>query len=267
MGQTIGLISLKGGVGKTTLSASLAAMLVSNFGKKVLLVDANYFAPNLGIHMDIIAPNKTIHDVLTGTKLSSAIHSKYGVDIIPGNFMFNKEISPLKLKSKLAYAKKHYDFVVLDSSPSLNDEVLSTILASDKLFVVSTPDYPTLSCSMRAAKLSKQRNRPISGIIINRVSNPSYEVTLEEIQESTGIPVVAKIMEDKSVGKALFKRVPASLNSKRSKFSKELKKLCIALVGEKEKLGMRKFFRKIKKEEANRTVLRGSFYKNSLNGK
>ena len=261
MGKTIGLISLKGGVGKTTLSASIAASLVNNYGKKVLLVDANYSAPNLGLHMDIIAPEGSVHDVLAGSKLSSAIHEKYGVDVIPGDFLYNRRINHLKLKNRLAYVKKNYDYVIIDSSPSLNDEVLSTMLASDELFLVSTPDYPTLSCSMKAAKLARQRNSPISGMIINRIDSPLYELTLEEVQESTGIPVVAKIKEDKSVKKALFDRVPATLYKKRSRFSKEVDKLCAALVGENEKKGIiARLFKDFKKERVNRDVLRESYY-------
>ena len=146
MGKTIGLISIKGGVGKTTLSASIAGDLANRHNKKVLLVDANYSAPNLGLHMDIIHPNKSVQDILAGDKISDAIHRRYGVDVIPGNFLYPKAVNPLKLRSKLAHLKKNYDFIILDSSPSLNDEVLSTILASDNLFVVSTADYPTLSC-------------------------------------------------------------------------------------------------------------------------
>ena len=129
MGKVIGLISIKGGVGKTTLSAALATNLANNFKKKVLLVDANYSAPNLGIHMNIISSEKSIHNVLAGEKISSAIQEKYGVDVIPGNFLYKKEIDPLKLKTKLAYAKRNYDYVILDASPSLNNEVLSTILS------------------------------------------------------------------------------------------------------------------------------------------
>ena len=53
MVKTIGVISIKGGVGKTTIASSLAADLVNHYGKKVLLVDANYSAPNLGLHIDI----------------------------------------------------------------------------------------------------------------------------------------------------------------------------------------------------------------------
>ena len=54
MTKVIGIIAIKGGVGKTTIAASLASNLVNEYHKKVLLVDANFSAPNLGLHMDII---------------------------------------------------------------------------------------------------------------------------------------------------------------------------------------------------------------------
>ena len=59
MGKTIGVISLKGGVGKTTAVVALGSAL-ADFGKKVLLVDGNFSAPNLGLHLDLFDTEKTI---------------------------------------------------------------------------------------------------------------------------------------------------------------------------------------------------------------
>jgi len=264
MAKTISIIAVKGGVGKTSVSASLATDLANRHGKKVLLIDANYSAPNLGLHMDIVEPAKTIHDVLAGkADISHAIHSRYGVDVVPGSFVYNKEMNHFKLKSRIGKIKKKYDFVIIDSSPSMNDEILSAMLASDNLFVVTTPDYPTLSCSLKAAKLAKDRGVPISGIIINKIRNPKYELELEEIEKAVGIPVVAKIKDDPTHVESIFMRMPAPVYNKRSKFSKEVAKLSDALAGERTKTPLWKklFTLKFGREEVNRQMLRESFYK------
>jgi len=206
---------------------------------------------------------KTIHDVLNGDSVSSAIHLQYGVDVIPGNFLNNKEVNPMLLKDKIAHLKKDYDFVVLDSSPSLNEEMLATIIASDHLFAVSTPDYPTLSCTIRASQLAKQRHRPIEGIIINQ-SRGHYDVNLEEIQESTGIPIVAKIKYDDIQHMALSERVPATLFAGRTPLTSEVDRFCRAVLGLPER---KSWFSSLfngkneKLEKVNRAVMAKSFYK------
>ena len=263
MGRTIGLIAIKGGVGKTTLSASLASDLANHHKCKVLLIDANFSAPNLGLHMNIVSPKKTIHHVLDGkAHLKQAIHNSFGVDVIPGSYNYRKSLNYLRLRDKIKKAKDNYDFVIIDSSPSLNDEVLSTMLAADSLFVVTTPDYPTLSCSLKAAELAKQRGKPISGIIINKIRDPKYELTLKEIEQATDIPVIARIPDDKTNVRALFTRIPTSIYNKRSKFGKEVSKIGAALAYKEEKPNIfRRMFSRLKREEINRAALKESFYR------
>lgn len=263
MGKVIGLIAIKGGVGKTTLSAALASELASHHSKKVLLVDANYSAPNLGLHMDIIEPTASIQDVLSGkSSLKGAIHQRYGVDVIPGSYLFDKDLNTLRLKERLDKVKGDYDFVVLDSSPSLNDEILSTIIASDHLFVVSTPDYPTLSCSLRAAQIAKKKGKPIEGIIINKIRDPHYELSLREIEEVSGIPVVARIRDDKHAVRALHTRIPLPIYNRNSAISREISKLSSSLTFRKQKQSiLRKVFGlKMSQEEVNRQLLKERFY-------
>lgn len=268
MSKSIGVVAIKGGVGKTSIASSLAASLVNHYGKKVLLVDGNYSAPNLGLHMDIIEPNATVHDVLAGkAMINSAIHRRYGVDVIPGSLMFEKDIPVLKLKDKIGRIKSGYDFVIIDGSPSMNDEILSTILASDILFVVSTGDYPTLSCSIRASEIAKQRGKPIGGIILNKVRDPRYEIGLNEIEEASGIPVIAKIPDDKYHVRSLYTRIPAILYNERSKASKEIMALAASLVGKKESVSwIEKVFPSHRaKEQVNRQLFKESFYSSSFN--
>ena len=268
MGKVLGFISIKGGVGKTTVSSSLAADLANRYGKKVLLIDANYSAPNLGLHMDVVSPKETIHHVLDGrAKLKDAIHERHGVDVVPGAYHYDKPLNYFKLRDKINHAKKKYDFVVIDSSPSLNEELLSTMLASDKLFVITTPDYPTLSCSLSAARLAKKRGKPIAGMIVNKIRDPKYELTLKDIEETLEIPVVARIPDDKRSVRALFHRKPMSLYSKYGTFSRSLGKLTKVISGSNEKVGLwSKFLGNLNKEEVNRQVLQREFYTGTLKG-
>lgn len=267
MTKTIGIIAIKGGVGKTTLSAALATDLANHYGKNVLLVDANYSAPNLGLHMDILEPEKTIHHVLDRkTQTKTAIQKKFGVDVIPGEYVYNKNIPHLKLKDRLKTVKENYDFVILDSSPSLNDEVLSTMLASDALFVVTTPDYPTLSCTIKAARLAKQRGKPIAGIIINKIRDPKYELKLKEVEDSIDIPVIARIPDDKHAVRSLFTRIPLPVYKKSAPLSKEVNRLGAALTQNKEKKPLLQTIMPFdfRKERINRELLKESFYNSAF---
>ena len=45
---------------------------------------------------------------------------------------------------------------MIDSSPALNDETLAVMLASDEIFIVTTPDYPTLSMTLKSIKDARQ---------------------------------------------------------------------------------------------------------------
>ena len=148
----------------------------------------------------------------------------------------------------------------------MNEEMLSTILASDNLFVVTTPDYPTLSCTLKAAKLAKQRGRPISGLIINKIRSPRYELSLKEIEETTGIPVIARIPDDKTAIKACFSRMPITLYKKSSPFSREISNISSALTKQKAQKPIfhRLFSVPLRKEEVNRQALRKSFYSSPI---
>ena len=171
-GKIIGIVSLKGGVGKTSSVANLGAVLASEFGKKTLVIDANFSAPNLGLHLGLVEPGATIHDILLNkANVNDAIYEhESGFHFIPGAYV-SRKVSPFKLKQKISYLKDYYDMILIDSSPNLNEEMLATMIASDELLVVTSPDYPTLSTTLRAVRLAKQKRTPITGLILNRGRN------------------------------------------------------------------------------------------------
>lgn len=261
MGKVIGVIAIKGGVGKTSAVSALGACAANDFNKKVLVIDANFSAPNLALHLGMINPEVTIHHVLDGkAKAQDAIYETgHGFDIMPGSLIYEK-VNPLALGEKIRDLRRKYDLILIDSSPNLNEEILSTMLASDDLIVVTTPDIVTLSSTLRAVKLAKERRTPIMGLILNKVYNKKFELTLAEIEKASGVDVLAVLPHEVQVLEALSKNLPSTLH-KNTESSKEYRKLAGSLLGEKykEKSRFKKaigfFMKNVPKQEVNRTIL------------
>jgi MinD-like ATPase involved in chromosome partitioning or flagellar assembly len=264
MSKTIGIVSIKGGVGKTSAVTSLGAALANQFNKKVLLVDANFSSPTLGFHIGLYNPEITLHHVLDGkANAKEAVYeTDYGFDVIPGALVYDNKakINPFRLAEKIRDLKRKYDVILIDSSPNLNDEILATIIASDELLIVTTPDYVTLASTLKAIRSAKEKRTPITGIILNKVHNKNFEVTLEDIENMSGVDVLAVLPHELDVLEALSVSTPSTL-LKESPTTIEYKKLAGSLVGENYKskqkfknwLGM--FMKSVPKQEINRTIL------------
>jgi septum site-determining protein MinD len=251
-------------VGKTSVVASLGEA-ISGLGKKVLLIDGNLSAPNLGMHLKIINPERTLHDILDNKiQVKDAIYNYGNLDIIPASTFGNDRINPLKLKEKIKPLKKDYDIIIIDSSPALNEETFGVMIASDSLLVVTTPDLPTLSMTLKAIKVAKQRGIPIDGLILNKVHNRDFELSLEEIEDTSEVPVMAVIPHDINVLRALSKFQPYTQYELKSEGTREFKKLAATLIGERYTPShLHRFLKWIipKKQEINRTL----FYQRVFN--
>lgn len=257
MGETIAILSLKGGVGKTSSVVSLGSAL-AEFGKKVLLVDANFSAPNLGIHLNILNPLKTIHEVMErNIHPQEAVNKLENFDVIPASIYSNGVNNPLRLKYILKSIKKSYDYILIDSSPSLNEETLAAMLASDRLFVVTTPDYSTLGMTLKALNLAKKRGIKVDGLILNKVYSKDFELSLKNIENTTETPILAVIPHDLNIPEAQSKFMPLNRLSPNSQSNEEYKKLAAAIIGQEyQPSGIINFFRAIfpKKQELNRII-------------
>lgn len=239
--KVIGVISVKGGVGKTTVVSNLGAALANQFGKNVLLVDGNITAPNLGLHLGVLESEHTLHDVLYNhiPVKDAILRSDYGFDVLTSALVpkksQTKRVNPYKLHNRLLNIKSDYDFIVIDSSPNVNEEMLSTMIAADELVVVTSPDYPTLSCTMHAIKVAKERKTTIKGLVLNKVRNKKFELSVEDIEKATGVPVLSVINDDVKILEALSKTAPATFCNPKKDFSISYCNLAGKLTGEEYK--------------------------------
>ena len=134
------------------------------------------------------------------------------------------------------------------------------MLASDKLLIVTTPDHATLSCTLHAVKVAKQKKVPIIGLIINKSYGKKFELSTEQIEEMTGVPVLAAIPHDIDIPKALSELKPSTFETKNTDAVVEYKKLAAFLVGksykdQRFKTKLKTFFsNRLAKQEVNRQL-------------
>jgi len=274
--QILAFVSIKGGVGKTTLAVETATALAKYYNKKVLLVDANFSAPNIGLYLDLTRKSEEdgikeflgLQDALLGIGLHNTIYEAHGFDVVPAVFDYKHDVDIFKLKKILEKVRYRYDFIILDSAPNY-EELKPVIAAADKIFIVTSADEMTLTTSLRAAKTAQQNKTPVHGIIVNRIRSPKHEMNIGEIENMAGnkIPVLARIKDNKKMASSLFHKEPLVVHDEFGNFSKEIKNFVSALCGTPENPG---FFENILnfsgykkifgKEKINRDLYRKNFY-------
>lgn len=248
--KIIGIVSLKGGVGKTTFSTNLASILRQDFKKDVLIVDGSLSCPSVGLHFGYQEPDRTIQDTFNSEKynISDVIYEhKSGVHLIAASHA--KKVKSLKgFKQKIRSLRSFYDFIILDSSPILEEEMDAVINTSDFVFAITTPDHASLASTTYAIKKAKENNVNVMGVILNKIYNKSFELDRATIEQVTKTPIVLSINHDEEFYRALSQGSPLSIYNPKNQEMQSYKRLAAALV--------KKPIEKLATQEAiNRTIL------------
>jgi len=229
--RVISVLSGKGGVGKTTVTANLSAAL-AKLGYDVVALDANLTTPNLGIHFGLHLAEITLHDILKNTEmLRNGIYLYQGVKVIPGSLSVEDivNIDPSNLQKVIANLTS--DFVLIDSAAGLGREALASLSVSDEILVVTNPDLPSVADALRAIKIAEKLGKKISGVILNRVGRSKNELKKVDVESVLSYPVIAQIPEDKLVQRSIDERRPLIYSYPNSKAAIEIQNLAFRLIG------------------------------------
>ena len=139
----------KGGVSKTTTTGTLAAAM-SDMGYEVLAVDMD---PQGNLTEMLIGPEaieKTVYDVLLKKcKADEAIwHTECRVDLLPSNLYLAEAETELSAKigkelflsQALQEIKDRYDFIIIDTPPSLSNLTINALVTSDGVLIPTLAD-------------------------------------------------------------------------------------------------------------------------------
>jgi len=235
MSRLIGVISAKGGVGKTTVVSNLSVALAKVFHKRVTVVDCNITTSHLSLHFGAYSHPITLNNVLRDeASIEQAIfeHST-GVKIVPASLnlsdLFGVDISILDRKFNNMFQGE--DFVFLDTAPGFGKEAVSAIRACDEALIVTTPDIPSVTDVLKSINVLKELEvRPI-GIILNKVTGKKFELRESEIKGITDLPILAKIPYENKILQSLAVKMPLVVYDYRSKTSLEFFRLAKILAG------------------------------------
>jgi flagellar biosynthesis protein FlhG len=176
--RTIAVTSGKGGVGKTSLSVSLAIALARD-KSSVTLLDADLGLANINVILGII-PKYNLYHVIKGKKKLKdiVIEMPEGIKIIAGASGFH-QLANLDEKQRNDFISgfadlDNDDFMIIDTGAGVSQNVLSFVIAADEVIVVTTPEPTAITDAYGIIKsIASQAPDKVIKLIVNRVESVS----------------------------------------------------------------------------------------------
>ncbi|MBI4363007.1 MAG: AAA family ATPase [Euryarchaeota archaeon] len=231
--RIIGVVSGKGGVGKTTTVTNLGISMAQEFNKRVLVVDGNLVAPNLGFHFGIYHYTRTLSDVLMrecNVEEAIQVHPS-GVHVLPA------VLTPLSVRAAAVHLERvlrglgQYDVILVDTGPGVEREMFPVLEVSDEVIVVTSPDYPAVIDAKRTIEMAAQSHVVVKGVEVNRVRREKGELTPSDIQYVCETPVVGVVPERREVRRSIAAGIPLTQVAPRSPAAVEFRRLASLLLG------------------------------------
>jgi chromosome partitioning protein len=242
MGTIISVVNQKGGVGKTTTTVNLGAYL-AKMGKRVLLVDLDSqgnASSGLGIRpsqverglYQALVQGAGVHDMT-----HSLEHLVPGLFLVPATMdlaganveLINMAQREYRLKETLDAAREHYDFVLIDSPPSLGILAVNGLVASDEVLIPVQAEYYALEGLgqlLNTIDLVKKHLKPELNVLgavltMHDVRTKLSVSVLEELYKHfprkifrSVIPRNVRLAEAPSHGKTILQYDPSSRGGK-----------------------------------------------------
>jgi len=240
MAQIISIVNQKGGVGKTTTAINLAAYLAF-LGKFVLLIDLdpqanatsglgiNYNNLNNGVYESLIS-GQNLKEVVLNTAISGFKIVPSTVNLAGANVeLVNLESREFKLEQALLGVRQDYDYIIIDSPPSLGLLTINSLVAAEKILIPVQAEYYALEglgqlvSTINLIKENLKPNLDILGAVLtmydkrtklsDEILHQLYQYFPDRIFRSV-IPRNIRLTEAPSYGKTILEYDPKSKGAK-----------------------------------------------------
>ena len=233
MARKIVITSGKGGVGKTTVAANLAAAL-SKKGERVVLCDADFGLNNADLVTGV--ENLVIYDIVDAiegrcrAKQALVRHPEYGNLYILSSTHAAPEryVSPQSLRLILDGLSPTFDYIVIDCPAGIDDGFHRAVASADEAIVVTVPSLTSVRDADKVITLLKSYDLKKVSLVVNRVRGEMLAagkiLSPAEMEELLKIPLLGIIPEDDGrcagtfTGESrAYKLLPANLRTDKRK--------------------------------------------------
>ena len=208
MGQVLTVTSGKGGVGKTTTTANLAAALAEN-GYKVVAIDADIGLRNLDVIMGL--ENRIVYDIVDVIEgrcrpRQALIRDKRmpELSLLPASQTRDKDaVQPEQMVALCNDLREQFDFVLIDSPAGIERGFRVAMAPADRVVIVTTPDVSAVRDADRVIGLVEAAEKGPALLVINRIKPAMVRrgdmLSADDVLEILAVDLVGLVPDDEAV--------------------------------------------------------------------
>jgi len=241
-GHVVTVLSMKGGVGKTVVASNVAVAL-AGLDRSVALVDLDLQFGDVGIMLGLEPVQTIVGAVQSGDRLDAEMlrgfmveHSSGVHALLAPTLPEDAEIvTASRIDRIIGLLVTMFDYVIIDTPPSLDEAVLTALDRSDRVVVVTMMDVASVKNSRVSLQKLRQldHNGTVVDIMLNRADSKVF-LKVEEVEHAIGMPIKYRLPSDLQVPRSVNKGVPVVLDAPRSQPARVLLETARAIVAERE---------------------------------
>ena len=226
-GRIITVMAAKGGSGKTVFASNVATLLARwSEADRVVIADADLQFGDVALVLQVDPKHTVVNAAKEGERLDNqfletvlATHSS-GMRVLaaPLEPAFADEVPTVTYTRILAMLKEMFDYVVVDTAPSLDERLLAILDKSDVVLFVVDMDLPSVKNAKLALETLRILNYPANKIrlVLNR-SNSKARLDVDEIERSLRLPISASVPSDGLLPASINEGIPIVESHPKSK--------------------------------------------------